>query len=388
MNRDIRLRVEGSLLEKLIQRALREGARFARVRRAGPRAILVDADERSAAILQKLCERFWLDCRVLRRGGWAALADALRRRWTLAPGLALCALCCALFLSRVWLVDVSFTGPSAALGDERAIRACLEENGVAVGMPASRVDAELLQSELLAEAGDYSFVGVRCQGVRLLVEASPEVPAPKVYDLGYARDLVAARDGVVESVTVRSGHAAVQPGDTVRAGQLLIRGEEDLTKEETTPVGALGEVTARCWYEGRAEGALAETRLRRTGAARVESALRLLGFSLPLQECESFASEQVETQLLPVGGLFLPLEICRRAHYETAPVRVEADREQLKARLISLAEADARARLARDGVRWELAEMWTDAEVEGNTLRVRAVYEITTDIAVTRDALN
>ena len=387
MNRDIRLRVEGSLLERLIQRALREGASFARIRRIDKRVILVDADEHSAEILTKLCERFWLDCRVLRRGGSAAFMDTLRRRWTIAPGLLLCALVCALFLSRIWMVDVVFTGPSAASGDERAIRECLADNGVAVGMAASAVDTNLLQAELMAEAGDFSFIGVRRQGVRLLVEASPEVAAPELYELDYARDLVAARDGVVESINVHSGQACVQPGDTVRAGQVLIRGEEDLTKEETTPVGALGEVIARCWYEGSAEGEVSRVALRRTGKTDMESTLTLLGFSLPLTDCDGYASEDLGLEILPVGGLFLPLEIRRTVHYETAPVREETDAAQLEARLAALAQAEARSKLARDGIDWNDASAWTDAQRNGNTLRVRAVYEIYTDIAVTRDQL-
>ena len=387
MNRDIRLRVEGSLLERLIQRALREGASFARIRRAGKRVILVDADEHSAEILSRLCERYWLDCRVLRRGGSAAFMDALRGRWTIAPGLLLCALTCALFLSRVWMVDVRFTGPNAAAGDARAIRECLADNGVAVGMAASAVDTNLLQAELMAEAGNYSFIGVRRQGIRLLVEASPEVAAPELYELGYARDLVAARDGVVESINVHSGQACVQPGDTVRAGQVLIRGEEDLTKEETTPVGALGEVIARCWYEGSAGGEVSRTALRRTGQVDMESTLTLLGFSLPLTECGGYASEETELEILPVGGLFLPLEIRRTVHYETAPVREELDAAQLEARLAALAQAEARSKLARDGIAWQDASIWSETERNGNTLRVRTVYEIYTDIAVTRDAL-
>ena len=387
MNRDIRLRIEGSLLERLIQRALREGASFARIRRSEKRVILVDADEHSAEILTRLCERFWLDCRVLRRGGGAALMDTLRRRWTVAPGLLLCALTCALFLSRIWMVDVSFTGPSAAAGNERAIRECLADNGVSVGMAATAVDTNLLQAELMAEAGDFSFIGVRRQGIRLLVEASPEVAAPELYELGYARDLVAARDGVVESVNVHSGQACVKAGDTVRAGQVLIRGEEDLTKEETTPVGALGEVIARCWYEGSAEGELSRTAMRRTGNVDMESTLSLMGFALPLTGCDGYAAEETELEILPVGGLFLPLEIRRTVHYETAPVREEADAAQLEVRLAALALSEARSKLARDGIAWQDASAWTDAERNGNTLRVRAVYEIYTDIAVTRDAL-
>lgn len=387
MNRDVWLRVEGSLLERLLQRALKRGACFARVHRIGPRAIAVAADARSAEILLGLCQKYGLDCRTLRRGGWTALRERLRARWTLAPGIALCAVACALFLSRVWMVDVRFTGPCAELGNRSAILSGLEAAGVRAGMPARALDADLLQKQLAAGAGDYSFIGVRRQGIRLLVEASPEVPAPELYALSRARDLVASRDGVIESVTVRSGQACVKPGDTVRAGQLLIRGEEDKSKEETAPVGALGEVVARCWYEGAAEGGLQRTVLRRTGQSAVGCRLKLLNLSLPLTECAGFASEERAVEILPVVGLFLPLEIERVTHYETAALQEPVDRARLEAHLSALARADAMEKLSRDGIDYEIASDWTDAEEKNGVLRIRAVYEIYTDIAVTRDVL-
>ena len=387
MNRDVWLRVEGSLLERLLQRALKQGARFARVRRAGRRTIIVASDARSAALLSGLCKRYGLDCRVLRRGGWTALKDVLRQRWTLAPGLLLCAVCCILALSRIWLVDVRFTGPCASLGSRSEILACLDAADVAPGMSAAGLKTELLQKQLMAEDGNYSFIGVRRQGIRLLVEASPEVPAPELYVLDRARDLVAARDGVIESITVHAGEACVKPGDTVRAGQLLIRGEEDKSKEETTPVSALGEVVARCWVEGGAEGALTRRELRRTGRSAVNCRLKLMGLSLPLLQSPQFSSQELEAQILPVGGLFLPLEIERTTCFETVEVQEAVDAQLLEAQLRALARSDALRKLSGDAAQYRIANSWTDAQQDESRLRVRAVYEIYTDIAVTRDAL-
>lgn len=393
MNHDIWLRVEGSLLERLVQRALTRGASFAHIRRIGSRALLVAADKRSADILMELCRKYSLDCRLLSRGGRAALADLLRARWTVLPGLLLCALICSLCLSRIWLVDVVFTGPSAHLGDRQAILNLLEAADIRAGMYAGDVNADLLQKQLMASAGDFSFVGVRRQGVRLLVEASPEVPAPEIYAIDHARDLVASRDGVIESVTVHSGDACVKPGDTVRRGQLLIRGEEAVGKdaetgeEITAPVSALGEVRARCWYEGGAEGYIEYSVSRRTGKSQTGVRLKLMDLSIELAACDGYPSEEIETQILPVVGLFLPLEIKRSVHYETAPSVQSMDPAQLEARLADLARAEALSAVARDRIQYEIASQWTDATRNGNTMRVRAIYEIYTDIAVTRDAL-
>ena len=386
MNHDLRLRVEGAYPERLLQRCLTQGARFARVRRSGPRTLILDTDAHSAEIVLALCKRYGLNHRVLRHGGLSALLQKIRSRWTLALGLILCTALCWSFLSRIWRIDVRFTG--SVPGSEAALRRCIAEQGVRPGMAASAVDAERLQKCLLAEAGDYSFIGVRVQGVRLLVEASPEVPAPEVYEISRARDLVAARDGVVESVTVHSGEASVKAGETVRMGQTLIRGEEDRSKEETNPVAALGEVIARCWYEGSAQAPLEKRIVTPTGRSETECRLALLGFSAPITECEGYASETLDEEILPVVGLFLPLEVVRTTHSEVEERRENVDEAALEATLTALARAELQAKLTADGIDYELAAVWEDVSRSDGMLRVRAVYEIFTDIAVSRGVLS
>jgi len=391
MNRDVQLEIEGSLLERLIAQAMARGATFARLRRTGARRICVLCDEGSAEVLLSLCRRYGLNCRVLRRGGKPELIRRMRVRWTLLLGVLLCCLICALFLSRLWIIDVSFTGPRADLGDAEAIRAFLEAEGVSAGMLRGGVDADILQKRIMAGAGEYSYVGVRLQGVRLHVEAAPEVPSPELYRREYARDIVAARDGVVMAVNAKSGTPCVKPGDTVRRGQTLIRGEEAMAKDaETgeeimTPVAALGEVIARSWYEGSAVGSLETDVTRRTGRTGREAELRMLGFSLPMLEGESFAQEEVEEEILPVVGLFLPLEILRSTHYETAAERLRLDPAQLEEKLLPVAQAEARMKIAGDGISAAPSAGWTDSLLTDSILHVRAVYEITGDIATTRD---
>lgn len=387
MRAEVRVQITTSMPEKLIDQALSRGAEFARVRRGGRKSVIVDCDEKSAEILLALCERYHLNRKILRRQGKSALRAKIRSRITLIPGILLCVGICGFALNRLWLIDVSFSGPSAALGQEKIIRACLDEMQVRPGMKASDLDSDLIQKQLPAQVPSCSHIGVRRQGIRLLIEAVPEVPSPEVHDLSVPRDLIAAMDGVVKSVNVKSGEACVRPGDTVRKGQLLIRGEEDKSKEETAAVGALGEVHIRSWFEGSAEGDIKEERVRRTGRKSQSSAIRLSRWSFPLSGGESFAQYETEVQVLPVVGLFLPLEIIHETHYETQTVHMDMDKAVLTQRLRSLAQAEAKAELALNGPEaYEITDYWEESTTDGNLLRLRAVYEIAANVAVSRDA--
>ena len=386
MNGDVRLRVEGLMLERLIQRAVSEGAHFRSIRRDDPRAIILDADPESAKILIALCERFSLPCRILSRRGRDAMLRRLKRRGTLLAGALTFVAILSLFFSRIWLIDVALTGDRSS--DVRALEDALASLNITPGMAKSAIDPSALEDALAAASPDFSFVGVEIQGVRLLVEASPAVPAPPLYELTSGRDLVARCDGVVESVSVLSGVACVKPGDTVVRGQTLIRGDERVTKEINRSIAALGTVVARTWYEGTASASLTYPEQIRTGRSSQSSELRLMNFVWRLSEGENYLSQDSEEEFLPIGGLFLPLQIRRTTLYETHTRTLEADTDALKRQLALLAFSEAGLKLAQsqpEGM--EIADRWIEYTRDAGVLTARAVYEMQTDIAVSRDVL-
>ena len=387
MRRDICIRLRGGMLEKLLDIAVENGAAFASLQRKDARTILLSCDIRSADILITLCRKYKIDAKILHLRGLYALSQRIKARWTLIPALAAALIATVFFLGRIWVIDIAFTGPNASAGNAEKILAFIEKSGIHPGVSSAGIQKDALEKQLLAETGDFSFIGVRIQGVRLLVEASPEVPSPDIYDIGGARDLVAARDGVIESIEVRSGTACVNAGDTVRKGQVLILGEEQKSAEETTAVSALGEVYARSWFEGSASLPRYAEIKEKTGNVRVSKAIRLFSWRVPLKECESFPSEICEMQILPIIGLYLPLEIETCLHCETRVIRKPVDESAALRQAEALARADALSKINIPSDKYAIRESWLDKNITDRTIGLRAVYEISTDIAVSRDAL-
>ncbi|MBR6890163.1 MAG: sporulation protein YqfD [Clostridia bacterium] len=388
MNRDCTLRVDCLTPKRLIDRAVAQGARLSAVRLSGPRSLVIRCDAASARVVFGLCERFSIPVRMLRRGGGSALAAFVRRRRTLLIGLAVFLALCAVFLSRVWRIEAAFTGEAAGCGDAAALSAALSRAGIAPGVPKGGFDPGQLAQYLQGALGNCSYVGVRVRGVCLYVEAVPEVPAPPVYDVDAARDLVSDRDGIVVRAVARSGELCVKPGDAVRRGQLLIRGEEKRTKEETRPIAALGEVVVRAWCTGEAVLPLSAVVRRQTGRTSFEARLSGPYIDLPLTEGASFDFQTVETTRLPIGGLFVPLEIVRTVRRETRETYEEIYPAALKARLAALACADAAQKLCRRERRdYEMTDRWVNYAREGDAMRATAIIEIRADAAVTREVL-
>ena len=387
MRDEVTVRVRCLMPEKLIDRATAQGARFDAVQLADGHTLLVRCDAASARRLLALCQRFNLSADVTGLRGVSALRRFAGQRATLAVGVVVAVVLCALFLSRLWIVDIAFTGERAALGDAAALSRSLEALGIRPGRSLD-IDTGLLSQRLLAENDRYSYVGVRRQGVRLLVEAVPEAPAPALYDLEAARDLVCARDGIVVSAVVRSGALCVKPGDAVRRGQVLIRGEEQATSEETRPIAALGEVIVRSWFAGEARLPLTRARTVDTGRRSTGARLSALGLEWPIAEAESYPSQRVDTACLPIGGLFVPLEIQRVTHHETRRQEAEVPMDSLREQARALALAQAHIILDREGpARYTPGRSWVNYNNNGASLLAKAVIEIQSDAAMTREAL-
>ena len=387
MRNEVTVRVRCLMPGKLIDRATAQGARFDAVRLADDHTLLVRCDAASARKLLALCRRFSLSAAVTGLRGVSALRRFAGQRATLAVGIAVAVALCALFLSRLWIVDIAFTGERAALGDAAALSRSLEALGIRPGRSLD-IDTGLLSQRLLAENDRYSYVGARRQGVRLLVEAVPEAPAPSLYDLEAARDLVCARDGIVVSAVARSGALCVKPGDAVRRGQVLIRGEEQATQEETRPIAALGEVIVRGWFAGEARLPLTQARTVDTGRRSTGARLSVLGLEWPIAEAESYPSQRVDRAYLPIGGLFLPLELQRVTHHETRHQETEVPMDSLRRQARTLALAQARMALDREGpARYTPGRSWVNYSNNGASLVAKAVIEIQSDAAVTREAL-
>ena len=387
MRRDIYLRLRGAMLERLIDRALDSGAAISSMRRADTHTLIVLCDIKSADIISDLCRKYKIDIKTLHTRGLYAVLRHIKARWTLFPALAAALIAMLCFFSRIWMIDITFTGINAAGGNALELYAMLVDAGVRPGISAADINTDAIEKHLVAETGNYSFIGIRRQGIRLLVEASPELPSPELYDIAGARDLVAARDGVIDRIEVFSGTACVNAGDTVRRGQILILGEEQKSTEEATAVSALGEVYARCWYEGHASVPRNTVLHVRTGKTRIDRALRLFYRRIPLKKSEAFASEDCEISVLPLVGLYLPVEIETCTYHETQFRGISVDENTALRHMESLARADALSKIDIPGNQYSVITSWLEKNTDSRTIGVRAVYEISTDIAVSRDAL-
>ena len=388
LRRDIAVRIDCAMPDRLIRIATKDGVCIRRAERMDGRNMQIICREADAHRLLQICAQYHVNAKITGAAERVPMRAHIRRRWKLLIGMILCAALMILFLGRIWAIDIRVDGENPTDADRTRILEQCQCLNIHIGAAARGADTDLLQKNIVAQLPNLKYAGVHREGIRLCIDARTETPAPETFEIEIARDIVAARDGIIVSVEADSGHACVQAGDAVRAGQALILGEEAISKEETAPVGASGRVLAKCWFEGRASGSLRAEVSHRTGSASRSTALEILNYTVPLTAGEPYARCEIERKSTPIGGMFIPLAMITETRYETESAIVQTDAEALQKKLAALARSEARSLITESGIAdAHIADHWENIEIIGTDMHVHAVYEIITDIAVTRDDL-
>lgn len=100
----------------------------------------------------------------------------------------------------------------------------LEKCGITEGADKEGLKLYKAEQLLMLEIENCAWADVSCTGCRVTVHIETGTPLPEIEDNSVPRNLVASRDAVIVSRTVRKGSAAAEVGSGVQAGGLLVSG--------------------------------------------------------------------------------------------------------------------------------------------------------------------
>ena len=110
----------------------------------------------------------------------------------------------------------------------------LESENIVHGMKKSQVDCKQIQAMIRIEFPDIIWVSAEIRGTRLLIRVKENMDSTDIHEEKEEespRDIVAAREGIITSILVRSGVAQVQVGDEVEKGTPLVSGRIELMND-------------------------------------------------------------------------------------------------------------------------------------------------------------
>ena len=171
---------------------------------------------------------------ILKKCGLPFWMRQRRKRWWFAAGILICGLLMYTLSLHIWEID--FDGNSYFT--DELLQEALMESGYYAGMPASRIVCDDLEMMLRETYPEITWVSAQIRGTQLYIQIRENEGILTVEEVDESpSDLVAAVDGVITSIITRNGTPVVKAGDTVTAGQILVKGVVELYNDSKEKIG-------------------------------------------------------------------------------------------------------------------------------------------------------
>ncbi len=245
-----------------------------------------------------------------------AIGALTARRWLLA-GILISTLFYLFSFSFVW--DVRISGNEEYSDSD--VLSELETVGLYSGASWYSLSRDEVENRLLETSDNIGWINVNRRGAVAYVRVREKHLPSDVIDAGGYSNIVASEACVIEQITVRSGVAAVEVGDTVKAGDILISGIVS-TPDGDIAVRASGEVRGRVIRENSVFVSRSEALECHAEPQLVRADAKFFNFSLNIfkkyrKSTDGYVIiEDMKECILP-GGYKIPLALVLTYESET-----------------------------------------------------------------------
>jgi len=328
------IKVEGHFLEKFINICIRRHFFLWDIKKLGSEEMTLRISIRNFKKLRPIAKKTHCRVSIITKRGLPFVIQKYKSRKAFAAGAAVFVAIIYILTSFVWAVEVS--------GNEKVDTELILERlavyGVKPGVLKYRIDTEKVANSMMMDVAELSWIGVELRGTKIKVEVAERSEPPELVPKDMPCDIVAAKDGVIDSIIAKIGDRVVKEGDTVKKGQVLISGTVKLGREglnsSTRQVHAIGSVMARTWYEANCEVKTTLIEKERTGKKTDNYTLVLFNKEFRLfprkVTYQNYDREMIKKQLSIGDNFVFPFQITIDRFYENSIIEREISLDEAK----------------------------------------------------------
>lgn len=266
--------VRGNFCERFIQVCATSGILLWDIKRISKNSIRCKISAKAFLRIHKIAYNTGVSVHINIKHGFPFFCKKYKGRNIALLGVFI--VICAVIVANqfVWGIEVrgNFNVPT-----DRII-SVLNDSGLKIGMLKSKIDQQELKKDSLLAIPELSWIWVDKKGSNIIVDVREKIEKPEILSPNEYYNIVAKKDALIETMTVKDGVPVVNEGETVLAGTVLVTGKIPVpSKQLTRYVRAKATVLSRVWYEKRQLFSLVSTTRHETGIKKNHYTINLWG---------------------------------------------------------------------------------------------------------------
>lgn len=196
----------------------------------------------------------------------------------------------------------------------------LQKLGLKQGIKKNKIDKEKIINEIRLHRKDISWIGLDIKGTNVKVKIVKSKEQPEIISNKDYCDIIAKKAGTISKITAQNGTAVVNVGDTVEAGDILIKGIMEGKYTEARKVHSLGIVEAEIIYSKTKEVYFKQEIYNKTGKKENKYEISINNKNLKLYKNNSrfdlYCSEINQNKIKISNNFYLPISITKITNFE------------------------------------------------------------------------
>ena len=210
----------------------------------------------------------------------------------------------------------------------------LNDYGLKIGTRKSLINSNSIINKMRLTRDDISWMGIDIKGTNIIIKIKEKEKAPIVINKSDYCNIVSNKTGLITKINVQDGTKAVEIGDMVKEGDVLVLGLlEGKFSGETRYVHAIADVDAKVWYSKKEKFYYNQDIRKETGQIENKYSIKFnnfkINFTKTLSKFQNYDTICKSKKILLFPNFYLPIEIVKKTNIEYKKISKTFTEEEL-----------------------------------------------------------
>ena len=240
----VRIQVEGYYIERFINICTNKKMIIWNIKRIKGIQVFLNIGINDFKQISDIAKKTNCKVRIKDKKGIPFLIQRYKKRKIFAIFLLVIVILIFISSRYIWNIDISVQDNQIVDNMEED----LEKRGLKPGVLKKQIDTDKIINDIRLNRNDIAWMGIDIEGTNVKVKIVKAKEQPDIINNKDYCDIIAKKSGTITKITAQNGTAVVKVGDTVKVGDILIKGVMEGKYTEPRKVHSLGVVEAEIIY--------------------------------------------------------------------------------------------------------------------------------------------
>ena len=326
----VRITVEGYYIERFINICRNNKIIIWNLKRDKSVQLNLNIGIKDFKEIKKIAKKTKCKVKIIKKKGLPFLFNRYKKRKIFFGFLLLILILIGISSNFIWNIEIKIENTEQLDNIYEDITSA----GLETGKMKNKINTKEIINQIRLKRNDIAWMGIELKGTNAIVKLVKAERKPDIVDEEDYCNIVSDKVGVITKINAKNGTLAVNVGDTVKVGTVLINGWMEGKYTGIRYVHAQGDIEAKVWYTKSTKILYNTTERSETGNVENKYKIKFNNFEINLSKRVSkfkiYDTIDAEKKFKLFSDFYLPITLIKTTNKEEKEETKNYDFEQAK----------------------------------------------------------